>query len=90
MDAGKEILHREARKARIDTVNIVFVNPTDFNVVNEEGNMKYVGTIKKPVDCTCHSFVNLNTPTYEKTHATPGKCKHIYKAEQQRIGGSID
>ena len=57
MDAGKEIKHDEARKARADTVKIVFVNPTDFNVVDEEGNMKYVGTIADPVDCTCHSFL---------------------------------
>lgn len=82
MDAGKEIIHKEARKARASTVNIVFVNPTDFNVVDDDGSLKYVGTVKEPVNCTCHSFVNLNTPTYTSTHSEPAKCKHIYRAEE--------
>ncbi len=82
MDSGKETIFEERRKARANTVKIVFVNPTDFNVVDEEGSLKYVGTVKDPVNCTCHSFVNLNTPAYEKAHPEPAKCKHIYRAEE--------
>ena len=82
MDSGKETIFEERRKARANTVKIVFVNPTDFNVVDEEGSLKYVGTVKEPVNCTCHSFVNLNTEQYEKSHAEPAKCKHIYRAEE--------
>ena len=81
MDSGKEIIFKDRRMARATTVNIQFVNPTDFNVVDEEGNMKYVGTVKEPVNCTCHSFINLNTEQYERAHAEPAKCKHIYQAE---------
>lgn len=80
MDAGKETIFEERRKARADTVKIQFVTPTQFNVVDDDGNLKYVGCVD-PVDCTCHSFINMNTPTYEKTHPEPAKCKHIYKAE---------
>ncbi len=81
MDAGKEIKHDEARRARASNVNVVFVNPTDFNVVDDEGNLKYVGTVKDPVNCSCHSFINLNTPQYVATHSEFAKCKHIYQAE---------
>lgn len=80
MDSGKETIFDERRKARIDKVKIVFVDPTHFNVVDDEGNLKYVGSVD-PVDCTCHSFINLNTEQYEKAHPEPAKCKHIYKAE---------
>ena len=82
MDAGKETIFKDRRMARASTVKIKFVNPTDFNVVDEQGNLKYVGTVKKPVNCTCHSFINLNTEQYEKSHPEPAKCKHIYQAEK--------
>ncbi len=82
MDSGKETIFKDRRMARANTVNIQFVNPTDFNVVDEEGSLKYVGTVKKPVNCTCHSFINLNTEQYEKAHPEPAKCKHIYRAEE--------
>lgn len=89
MDAGKEIIHKEARIARAQEVKIQFVNPHDFNVLDEEGNLKYVGTVAEPVNCTCPSFINLNTEQYTKAHATPAKCKHIYKAEQMLHGDII-
>ena len=83
MDAGKENIFKERRKQRASSVRIVFVDSDRFNVVDEEGNLKYVGCLD-PCDCTCPSFINGNTEQYIRSHPAFFKCKHIYQAEQIR------
>jgi len=83
MDQGKELIFEERRKVRSKEVKIQFVTPIDFNVVDEEGNLKYVGKIDPP-ECTCPSFFHSNNNRYETTHAEPLRCKHLYKAIEIR------
>ena len=83
MDCGKEMLFEERRKLRSKEVKIQFVTPDCFNVVDEEGNLKYVGKIS-PLECTCPSFFHSNNNRYETTHAEPLRCKHIMAAERIR------
>lgn len=81
MDAGKELIFEERRKVRSKEVRIQFVTPTHFNIVDEEGSLKYVGSLN-PLDCTCMSFYQHNQERYTSTHAEIFKCKHIMKAEE--------
>ena len=83
MDLGKQYIFEERRKERSKEVRIQFVTPDCFNVVDDEGNLKYVGSLN-PLDCTCQSFMQLNHNRYETTHPEPAKCKHIFRALEIR------
>ena len=83
MDCGKEMIFEERRILRSKEVKIQFVTPDCFNVVDEEGNLKYVGKLN-PFECTCPNFFHSNNNRYETTHAEPLKCKHIFKALEIR------
>ena len=83
MDLGKEQIFAERREQRSKDVRIQFVTPDCFNVVDEEGNLKYVGSIN-PLDCTCMSYYQHNQERYTSTHAEVFECKHILAAKRIR------
>ncbi len=79
MDEGKIMIHEDRRKARTKDVILEFVTRNNFNVLDEEGNMKYSGSINPP-NCECQSFIHNNTERYESSHPEPFLCKHIFRA----------
>ena len=83
MDQGKELIFEERRKIRSKEVKIQFVTPDDFNVVDEDGNLKYVGKLN-PLECTCMSYYQHSQERYTSTHAEPFLCKHLIKANEVR------
>ena len=86
MDSGKEILFEERRIQRSNEVRIQFVTPDYFNVLDDEGNLKYVGSVGDKFDCTCQSFMQGNNTKYSTTHSEVFKCKHLLKALMIRYG----
>jgi len=80
MDEGKQMIFKERREKASKDVIIKFVTNNNFNVVDEEGNLKYNGSVIPP-DCTCSSFIQNNTEKYESSHAEPFLCKHLIKAK---------
>lgn len=92
MDAGKQQIFKERREQKAQEVKIVFVDSENFNVVSEDGSLKYVGIVKsaKPhIDnyCTCQSFYHGNSEEFQKANGVAFSCKHIIRATQIRYEG---
>ncbi len=81
MDSGKEMIFQERREKASKDVKIIFTTNNNFNVIDEEGNLKYNGSVI-PLDCTCQSFIQNNTEKYESSHADPFLCKHLLRAQE--------
>ncbi len=79
MDEGKQMIFKERREKASKDVKIIFSTNNNFNVVDEEGNLKYNGSVI-PLDCTCPSFIHGNPEKYESSHPDFFKCKHLFKA----------
>ena len=93
-DEGKQALFEERRIQKSKDVKIQFVDGEfqSFNVLDEEGNMKYCGkVIGKDQDmddyCICQSFYHSNTKTYQDEHGFSFNCKHIISARELRFRG---
>ena len=82
MDIGKEQIFEERRVVRSKEVRIQFVTPDYFNVLDEEGSLKYVGSIGKDLYCTCMSYMQHDKDFYSSTHSEVFRCKHIMAAQE--------
>lgn len=92
MDEGK--LELQLQK-RVNASKQVIINfPTDdntFQVLDEEGNVKYTGLVQgkdphKDDDCTCPNFKPLNNEKWMSTHGYSYNCKHIIAARAKKFG----
>jgi len=91
-DAGKEMMSQEKREKKSRDVKIVFTTPDWFNVVDEQGNFKYNGTVRAATpsledSCSCPDFGNRNSEEYKAEHGFALQCKHILKARSVRYAG---
>ena len=88
MDMGKQIIFEERRKEKSKSVRIQFVESDRFNVLDDEGNLKYIGKIdpkNQEDDCTCMSFIQGNKDRYVNANGQAFQCKHIMKAKELRF-----
>lgn len=102
MDVLKEQLQLKKRIENSKQVNIVFPikgNLQTFNVVDEDGFLKYDGFVKgaQPSDedsCKCKSFENGNHTKaegdYIATHGYAFQCKHILEARVEACKKKLD
>jgi len=79
MDTGKMMLESDRRIQASKEVKLVFTTNNNFNVLDDEGNLKYNGSVI-PLDCTCPSFIHLNPDKHMDSHGEFAKCKHLFKA----------
>ena len=91
MDAGKEQIFEERKALRAKVVNIIFpTNDGNFNVVDDEGNLKYSGIVQGPEphiddNCTCPNFIPLNNEKWISAHGYAYQCKHLIAAREQKF-----
>lgn len=92
METGRFVLQEEKRIEKSKDVKIVFVDGLfeDFNVIDDEGNLKYCGKVQgkeySSTDyCTCQSYYHSNTKSYQDEHGYNFQCKHIIKARSLRF-----
>lgn len=104
MDNSKTITAEEKRKTKSSEVWIQFIELGDeiskFNVLDEEGNTKYLGEIKtkepnEKDNCTCPSFMYgmqydkieneyKGESNFLREHGYAFSCKHIIAARSKR------
>lgn len=107
MENSKSILSEEKRKSKSKDVMIQFIDETftKFNVLNEEGNIKYFGLLKSETpheedSCSCPSFTfgmqydkieneYKGESNYLREHGYSFSCKHILKARMIRYGSEV-
>ncbi|MEK6829268.1 MAG: hypothetical protein AABY15_04010 [Nanoarchaeota archaeon] len=105
MDNSKTLSAEEKRKTKSSEVWIQFLEAdgvmSKFNVLDEEGNIKYLGQIKdkeqSDIDnCTCPSFMYgmsydkieseyKGESNFVREHGYNFNCKHIIAARVKRI-----
>jgi len=81
VDEGKYMIHEQRRKERSKEVKLQFVTNNNFNVLDDDGNMKYSGNVI-PGDCSCPSFIHGNPEKYESSHPDFFQCKHLMRANE--------
>lgn len=104
MDNSKTIISEEKRASKAKDVWIQFTESDGeidkFNVLNEEGNIKYFGQIKSKIPnesdkCSCPSYTYgmqydkiedeyKGESNYLREHGYSFQCKHIISARAKR------
>lgn len=96
MDNSNAIKQEEKRKENSKSVIVFFPkakenNYNTFNIVDEEGNLKYDGNVEIlpsiADSCSCPSYTFGNKPKgegeYSDTHGYSFQCKHIIAAREE-------
>ena len=81
MDTGKMMLESDRRKEASKNVKLVFTTSNNFQVLDDQKNVRYSGSII-PSSCSCESFKWLNPDKHMDSHGELAKCKHVLKGEQ--------
>jgi hypothetical protein len=88
MDKGKEILSNEKRQVASKEVQIFFQDANHFNILNDEGKIKYIGKLdtEHPEQemCTCPDQFFRNTENYRAENGYALQCKHLILAHETR------
>lgn len=91
----------ERREQASKKVKIQFINPDDFNVLDENGEIKYFGTLRDGGRCSCPSFLfgqqydktddgSKGESRYEAEHGHPFQDKHLIRANSMKLVGLFE
>lgn len=90
MDKFKEQISDEKRRSseKQNSVKIQWQDELHFNVLDEDGHIKYIGKIdpEHPEQemCTCPDQFHRNTENFRATHGFALQCKHLINAHEMR------
>ena len=95
METSNQILSHEKRKEKSKDCLIQFVkldkNFSYYNVLSEDGNIKYIGRIEIVPSlneyCSCPDQFHRNTKFYQDEHGFSLACKHMILAKSLRGWG---
>lgn len=75
------MLESDRRKEASKNVKLVFTTSNNFQVLDDDKNVKYSGSII-PSSCSCESFKWLNPDKHMDSHGVLALCKHLYHAAE--------
>ena len=86
---GKDTALFEARREeKANDVNVQFIKSDEFNILDDEGQIKYFVKLdldsRQTHECTCRSFQHGNTQPYLDLHGINFECKHIKAGYNKR------
>ena len=92
MDTSNQILSQEKRRSKSKDCIIQFVKLTEtfayYNVVNEDGSIRYIGRIEKIPSlneyCSCPDQFHRNSKSFQDEHGVSLQCKHMIRAVIKR------